>query len=238
MFGNILAGRRRAKLALLGALLAVAAVSLAATAPSAPQAVRHALLSCADTVTTDTVLSSDLNCPGSTGLIVGANGITIDLKGHTISGDGTHTGVLNIGHTGDTIKNGTISTFSIAILLTTAANSNTVKKVRANGNSQYGILATNSSSFVIAGDTALSNGTGIEEAGSSGQLSTNVANGNNLDGIRADDSAVTLTGNRTSFNGQFGIEAAPGSKDGGKNVVQDNGDQHQCANVVCVEVSS
>jgi len=43
-------------------------------------------LSCGDTVTTDTTLDSDLTCTTTSGLIIGADDITIDLNGHTISG--------------------------------------------------------------------------------------------------------------------------------------------------------
>ena len=61
MFGKILTGRRRAKLALLCAPLALAAVSVAATAPSARQSVRRVALACGDTLTTSITLSSDLS---------------------------------------------------------------------------------------------------------------------------------------------------------------------------------
>jgi hypothetical protein len=49
---------------------------------------------------------------------------------------------------------------------------------------------------------------------------------------------VKLTGNRASFNGGLGINADPGVTDGGKNVVQDNATATQCANVICVAVTS
>ena len=48
-----------------------------------------------DTVTTDVKLSDDISGSG-TGLIIGANGITVDLNGHTISStDGTALGIDN-----------------------------------------------------------------------------------------------------------------------------------------------
>jgi hypothetical protein len=39
-------------------------------------------------ITTDTTLDSDLlDCPGH-GIVIGAPGITLDLNGHTVDGDG------------------------------------------------------------------------------------------------------------------------------------------------------
>jgi hypothetical protein len=44
---------------------------------------------CGQTITGDTTLDSDLtNCPGS-GVVIGAENVTLDLNGHTIDGDGT-----------------------------------------------------------------------------------------------------------------------------------------------------
>jgi parallel beta-helix repeat protein len=82
--------------------------------------------SCGDTITQDTTLTADLtNCPGD-GLDVGADGITLNLNGHTIDGTVTQPlacgdtpadadGVRVGGHDGVTIENGTIQQFSIGV---------------------------------------------------------------------------------------------------------------------------
>jgi hypothetical protein len=45
-------------------------------------------VTCGDVITTDTTLDSDLlDCPGH-GIVIGAPGITLDLNGHTVDGDG------------------------------------------------------------------------------------------------------------------------------------------------------
>src|SRR3954471_12291082 len=73
-------------------------------------------LKCGDTVTEDVVLEADLkDCPRH-GLTVGANGVTIDLNGHTIAGDGAEdifadvidTGVLDSGFDQVGIKKGPV----------------------------------------------------------------------------------------------------------------------------------
>ena len=45
-------------------------------------------VSCGDTITADTTLDSDLlNCPNN-GILIGADGVTLDLNGHKIDSDG------------------------------------------------------------------------------------------------------------------------------------------------------
>jgi large repetitive protein len=78
---------------------------------------------CGDTITTDTTLHEDLvNCPNN-GIVIGADGITLDLNGHTIDGDGTpaagcdpttefcDVGVVNFGHDGVTVMHGSLRQF-------------------------------------------------------------------------------------------------------------------------------
>src|SRR5919109_3284276 len=46
-------------------------------------------VSCGETITTDTTLHTDLlNCKNN-GIVIGADGITLELNGHLIDGDGT-----------------------------------------------------------------------------------------------------------------------------------------------------
>ncbi|HEY2385337.1 MAG TPA: right-handed parallel beta-helix repeat-containing protein [Candidatus Binatia bacterium] len=100
------------------ALLAVVAVSSSASA---------AVL-CGATVTADVALQSDAAC-ASTGIIVGTDGITIDLGGFTLSGDGVagHVGIDVNSHSGVTIKNGTVKSFDIGVKLALGAGSIPVK---------------------------------------------------------------------------------------------------------------
>jgi hypothetical protein len=50
-------------------------------------------------------------------------------------------------------------------------------------------------------------------------------------------SGLTVSNNRAAFNGHYGIEGdAGGAIDGGGNLVQDNGNAAQCANIICHEV--
>ena len=114
------------KFATLTAIVAfVAAFTLAfAAAPKVAQAVH---VSCGDILIADTTLDSDLNCVGTKGLIIGADGITVNLNGHTITGTavGFAHGIDNAGNQVSdpapggfddvTIKNGTIVGFEQGI---------------------------------------------------------------------------------------------------------------------------
>src|SRR3954470_19118313 len=48
-----------------------------------------AQVGCGDTITTNTKLHHNLtNCPNN-GIVIGANGVTLNLNGHLVDGDGT-----------------------------------------------------------------------------------------------------------------------------------------------------
>ena len=90
---------------------AVVAGALAAPASQAAGAPLH----CGATITKSTKLTRDLtNCPG-VGLQIGADAITLDLNGHTVSAAAKRNpkahGILNVGHDRVTIKGGTVKGF-------------------------------------------------------------------------------------------------------------------------------
>jgi hypothetical protein len=104
-------------------LLAPLALSFAIAA--APASAAHSV-SCGDTVREDLTLKKDLDCSagGTGGLVVGKDGITIDLAGHTIIGAGAtdgYEGIENEGHDGVVIKNGGIRAFKDGIFLSNVA---------------------------------------------------------------------------------------------------------------------
>ena len=278
---------RRASLLGLTAVAAVAATPVLLGAGAGQARTERAALSCGQTVTTSVTLAADMSCPGDDGLDIGANGVVVNLNGHTISGDGTHTGVRDSGHTGVVVENGTVARFNTGVLLFGGA-SGTVQNVRsennttvdidavgnnivisgdyafdssdgiqigegsgdkvtgnwAAGNANTGISVNAATGVSVAGNKATNNGTGIDVVSNvSGLLSGNVADGNSNSGIFLGSpgsgvkSPLTASNNRTAFNGQFGIDSTPGgSNDGGGNVVQDNGNAAQCANIICHEV--
>ena len=90
-------------------------------------------MSCGATITTDTTLDSDLvDCPNN-GVVIGADDVTLDLNGHTIAGDGKEfavprdefcdIGVLNAGHDGVTVRDGSVREFGVGVFLGKARHS-------------------------------------------------------------------------------------------------------------------
>jgi parallel beta-helix repeat protein len=138
---------------LLVAVLVAGVVACGATAVGGGRALASHV-SCGDTITADTTLDSDLvNCPNH-GIVIGADGITLDLNGHLVDGDGTPAancdnqkepcdfGLFNDGHDGVTIRNGSVREFAIGVLLGTTtgrARHNRVLGVSASGNQFLGL---------------------------------------------------------------------------------------------------
>ena len=70
-----------------GVVFLAALIAWALLAVLAGQALANHV-QCGDVISQDTTLDSDLiDCPGD-GLVIGADGITLDLGGHTVDGDG------------------------------------------------------------------------------------------------------------------------------------------------------
>jgi nitrous oxidase accessory protein NosD len=76
---------------------------------------------CGVTIVENLKLDHDLACTGN-GLIVGADGLTLDLNGRTITGSGTGVGINVTGRTGVTILGGTIRRFFAGVLTNTSSD--------------------------------------------------------------------------------------------------------------------
>ena len=69
---------------------------------------------CGTTIFSDTTLDDDLTCVASA-IVIGADGITLDFNGHTVTGSGAGDGVLVSGRSGITLKNGAIGNFESGV---------------------------------------------------------------------------------------------------------------------------
>ncbi|TMD57342.1 MAG: hypothetical protein E6I87_14780, partial [Chloroflexi bacterium] len=101
--------------------------SQSAGAPTGAASIAPSTPGCGQVVTKDFLLAQDLTCSGDA-LVVGADGITIDLGGRTLTGPGKgqrnwpnpnldSVGVKLQGRSHVTLRNGSISAFSTGILL-------------------------------------------------------------------------------------------------------------------------
>jgi Right handed beta helix region len=135
-------------------LLALGSLALAA-GPAHAQPLR-----CGDTVTQDTTLTADLlDCPGD-GLVIGADGITVDLGGHTISGQiisGSNLEQVGIdnsaGHDDVTVRNGRVEFFYHGGIHLVGADRNRVEGVTLDLFHDFGILLEGGSANRFTGNS-------------------------------------------------------------------------------------
>jgi hypothetical protein len=87
-----------------------------------PAAADTMITTCGQTVTTDAQLAFDLSCASGNGLVVGVDGITIDLAGHTLSGTTSGNGVEITNRSNITVRNGTITGWATGVRAVVGSN--------------------------------------------------------------------------------------------------------------------
>jgi parallel beta-helix repeat protein len=202
----------------LGALLAAA--TLGAVLTSGALAGQQIHVSCGDTITADTTLDSDLvDCP-SNGLVIGADGITLDLNGHTIAGNGEpvepcprgefcDVGVLNVGHDGVAVRDGSVREFATGVFVGRARH-NRVLGISSSRNQFFGFVVADSARSVVRDSSGNRNpvpdGDGIAVFGSRHLRILGNSFGRNALGMHVEDSSdILIKRNVFSRNAGFGI---------------------------------
>jgi parallel beta-helix repeat protein len=180
------------------ALTVVAVMALSRADAAAKQ------LSCGDTITADTTLDSDLvDCPNNA-IVIGADGITLDLNGHLVDGDGTEfagcdpnaevcdSGIVDDGHDGVTVEHGRVREFGVGVLVGTSSagkvRHNRLLDISSSKNDFFGIVVASSERSVVR------NGSFGRNAGQEG------------DGLGVFGSDhIRIVGNSFSHNGHLGF---------------------------------
>jgi parallel beta-helix repeat protein len=169
--------------------------------------------SCGQVITQNVVLTSNLNCADTDGLIVNAGDIVIDLNGHTISGPDVDSDTQTSSKVGIMIPNvnnvvvqdGTIEGFQAGVLMT--GSQNVEVKGMVIKNNQIGLFSTGASIVNAHLSIIMNNQIGI--AGHSTQQSTiedNILFQNILAGVtfvNSDNSVITLNSITESGNGLY-----------------------------------
>ena len=165
--------------ATLASLAVILAVAVAGAMGGGRVLASH--VGCGAVITTDTTLDSDLiDCPNN-GVVIGADGVTLDLNGHRIDGDGTEfadcpkkefcdIGVLNDGHDGVTVRDGSVRDFGVGAFVR-KARQNRVLGISSSRNTFFAFVVTRSSRSLVRdssgnGSTAHRDGTGLGLFGS------------------------------------------------------------------------
>ena len=169
--------------------------------------------SCGQVITQNVVLTSNLNCADSDGLIVGASDIVIDLNGHTISGPDVNSqektsskvGVMIPNMNNVVVQDGTIQGFQAGVLMT--GSQNVELKSIVSKNNQIGAFSTGAS--IVNAHLSILMNNEIGFAGHSTQqptLENNILYQNALAGItlvNTDNGVITLNSITESGNGLY-----------------------------------
>ncbi|MGN6378543.1 MAG: right-handed parallel beta-helix repeat-containing protein [Gaiellales bacterium] len=142
-------------------------------------------LRCGDAITTDTRLTADLTgCTGN-GLVIARDGVTVDLAGHRIVGDGSadFAGIDVEGHHDVTIENGAVRGFSEDVLLI-GARDVMLRRLTVTWAGHGGVLVDGSRRVTVRGAVAQRCGAGI---------------------IVTRSSRIRVVGNRVSHSSSGGI---------------------------------
>ncbi|MFF4417807.1 right-handed parallel beta-helix repeat-containing protein [Streptosporangium sp. NPDC001559] len=145
-------------------VLKTAALTLALTSALAvpsPSAAAEEEVGCGAVLTSDVTLTRDLNCAGD-GLTIGADGVTVDLAGHRIAGDGTGRGVAVGDRKGVAVHDGVISGFRLGAEVVGGAA--VFSRVRFAGNA---LSADQAASLTLVGPRSACLAEGIDVTGSS-----------------------------------------------------------------------
>jgi hypothetical protein len=127
--------RRAAAHLLVGAVLASGVAGPPTPAAAAP------VVQCGQPILTDVTLRADLTCAGD-GLVVGADGVTVDLGGHTVRGDGTGVGVAVTAHHRVTVRRGVVEGFAGAVNVDGSSDV-TLSRLTTLGGGGVGVVRSN-----------------------------------------------------------------------------------------------
>lgn len=215
---------------LVTAFFSVTSLTLAAWAvPVAAEAApASTVVTCGQTLTSSTRLANGLvGCSGD-GLVIGADNITVDLAGHSISGVNAagSEGIADDGHRRVRIQNGTIANFflngvGLRGAPRSAVSNLTIRKIGAGGgenDASAGVLVKNSpntsvTASTVTNDVSAFQSDGVDVLFSAGTtVSGNRIANNAWNGVFVLDSTRTrVIGNTLDGNQNQGIEVNFGS---------------------------
>ncbi|HYF98982.1 MAG TPA: right-handed parallel beta-helix repeat-containing protein [Candidatus Saccharimonadales bacterium] len=185
-------------------------------------------LSCGQVIKQSVKLTANLDCK-TDGIIVGADGITIDLNGFTLSGPGeksSKVGIMFADNDEVTVQGpGTIKSFQAGALFS-GGEDNKIYRVTFTEN-EIAVFETGSKNVVIEDNLMFGNSIGVAAHSSSGsKLTTNLFKSNDLAGVTLVNSAANELSMNTiqgSVNGIFLDGQSTANNVNSNNVLQNRG---------------
>jgi hypothetical protein len=168
---------------------------------------RGTALACGDTITTDVTLTANLtSCPGD-GLIVAADGVTVDLNGHSVRGSGAGTGITVSG-ADVSVVNGLVGGFDVGVRSSFGSGDRTrLSRLTVTGNGT-GVVANSQSGVLDQSTIALNAGAGLTVAGANSWTieHSQVTDNGGAGMVLFQALFTTIAGNTVSHNAGNGIE--------------------------------
>ena len=185
-------------------------------------------LSCGQVIKQSVKLTANLDCK-TDGIIVGADGITIDLNGFTLSGPGeksSKVGIMFADNDGVTVQGpGTIKSFQAGALFS-GGEDNKISRVTFTEN-EIAVFETGSKNVVIEDNLMFGNSIGVAAHSSPGSmLTTNLFKSNDLAGVTLVNSAsneLSMNTIQGSVNGIFLDGQSTKNNVNSNNVLQNRG---------------
>jgi hypothetical protein len=205
--------------ATLAAVLSLAVTSQGQAGEGTP------ITRCGQVVKTKAFLTRDLHCRGLPGVVVGAPGITIDLKGFTLRGDrsAVHFGIDDLGGFDRvTIENGSLRNFDYGVV-GFAANELVVSRVHASGNVGDGLFVVGATAAIRASTASRNGGDGIYVLGVSADVQSSTASRNLGNGIYLSGSSAVIRTSIALANAHHGIAVSGDSALVEGNLTEANG---------------
>jgi len=155
--------RRRTTGALALLVLATAPTAAVAAPPSA------VVLACGQSITTNTVLARDVGPCAGDGLVIGADGVTVNLNGHRVvgtAGPGDNVGIRMQGRSRIVISGGTVTGFGAGVaimggsrnIVTAVTVEHNIGPINGSGDFGDGLAIFNSSDNVVRNNVIRHNG--------------------------------------------------------------------------------
>lgn len=185
-------------------------------------------LSCGQVIKQSVKLTANLDCK-TDGIIVGADSITIDLNGFTLSGPGeksSKVGVMFADNDGVTVQGpGTIQNFQAGALFS-GGEDNKISRVTFTEN-EIAVFETGSKNVAIEDNLMFGNSIGVAAHSSSGsKLNTNLFKSNDLAGVtlvNSADNELSMNTIQGSVNGIFLDGQSTKNNVNSNNVLQNRG---------------
>ena len=165
-------------------------------------------VTCGQTLTESTIVENDLEGCAGDGLLAGADGITIDLNGHTIDSQtlATGDGIVVSGVDGVVVKNGTITGFEVGVSIVFGADRSRVQDLRISGSAIGNGIEAQAGRAAVTGNTVFGRAIGIVLGGQTTTAAGNTVKDNDT-GMFVGGSRAVVTRNTALSNAGDGIQA-------------------------------